>query len=116
VAEAGVNPARVAAPYVGIMPAPAYVTRSSIQNQISELYHRRTGERVKPYEARATNAAKKATRQSGAMDVYMFKRLPQSDKDALAQKMTPEEKARYGYSGQSAAGIRQTAPWAVTAP
>jgi len=30
--------------------------------------------------------------------------------------MTPAEKARYGYSSQSAAGIRQAAPWAVTAP
>jgi hypothetical protein len=114
-AEAGVNPARVAAPYVGIMPAPAYITRSSIQNQISELYHKRTGERTKPYEARETDVAKRAAHDASTMDIYMFKRLPQSDKDALAKKMTPAEKARYGYAGQSsatatAAGIRQTAP------
>ena len=51
---------RVAAPYVGIMPAPGYITRSSIQNQISELYHKRTGEQVKPYESRTADEAKRS--------------------------------------------------------
>ena len=94
-AEAGVNPARVAAPYVGIMPAPAYVTRSGIQNEISELYHLRTGERTKPYEAKTADAAKRAARDTSKMDVYMFKHLPKSDQAALAAKMTPAEKRRY---------------------
>jgi hypothetical protein len=116
-AEAGATPAQLAAPYVGIMPAPAYITRSSIQNQISELYHKRTGERLKPYESRAADETKRAAHDASTMDIYMFKRLPKSDQAALARKMSPAEKARYGAeSVTSAADIRQAAPWAVTAP
>lgn len=87
--------ARVA-PIVGVMPAPAYVDRSAMQNRISELYHERTGERTKPYESRDADEAKRAAHDSSTMDVYMFKRLPLSDKQALAAKMTPQEKSRYG--------------------
>jgi len=116
-AEAGATPARLAAPYVGIMPAPAYITRSSIQNQISELYHKRTGERLKPYESRTADETKRAARDASTMDIYMFKRLPKSDQAALARKMSPAEKARYGAeSVTSATDIRQAAPWAIAAP
>jgi hypothetical protein len=51
------------------------------------------------------------------MDIYMFKRLPKSDQAALARKMSPAEKARYGAeSVTSATDIRQAAPWAIAAP
>ncbi len=109
---------RLAAPYFGTMPAPAYITRTSIQNEISRLYHLRTGERTKPYAAREADAAKRAARDTSAMDVYMFKRLPKTDQAALGRKMSPQEKARYGVAGEAgltAADVRRAAPWAVTA-
>ena len=91
----GAPATEVVAPFVGIMPAPAYINRSAIQNEISKLYHDRTGERLKPYEARQADAAKKKAHDSSTMDIYMFKRLPQSDKDALRKKMAPPEIRRY---------------------
>ena len=111
--KTGKGAARLAAPYFGTMPAPAYIVRSSIQNQISHLYHLRTGERTKPYEAREADAEKRAARDTSAMDVYMFKRLPKSDQAALARKMSPEEKARYGVA------VSESTPrpaWAMQAP
>jgi hypothetical protein len=115
--KAGVNPGRIAAPYVGVMPAPAYITRSAIQNEISELYHKRTGDRTKPYEAREADETKRAAHDASQMDVYMFKRLPKTDQAALAAKMSPAEKARYGVSGDMPQGAtRRVAPWAVNAP
>jgi hypothetical protein len=117
-AQAGVSPGRLAAPYVGVMPAPAYITRSSIQNQISDLYHKRTGERLKPYGTQEADAAKRVAHQTGAMDVYMFHHLPKTDQAALAQKMSAGEKEHYGV-GQSSAtstATRRPAPWAVQGP
>jgi len=110
-AQAGVNTGRVVARYFGVMPAPAYITRSAIQNEISELYHKRTGERLKPYDARTADEAKRSARDASNMDVYMFKRLPKSDQEALARKMSPEEKERYGMGGSSG-----SLPWQVNAP
>ena len=98
----GTSAAATVAPLAGVMPATADITRTPVQNEISELYHLRTGERVRPYGTQESDAAKRAARQTGAMDVYMFKRLPQSDKDALLRKMTPKERQRYG-GGMSAA-------------
>src|SRR5208283_4735463 len=104
--------------YVGVMPAPAYLTRSSMQNEIAKRFHERTGERLKPYDSRTADEAKRAARDASKMDIYMFKGLPKSDQAALAAKMTPEEKRRYGVGGpgMTAADIRQAAPWAVSAP
>ena len=84
-----------ASQFVGIMPAPSYINRSDIQNKIAALYHERTGDRLKPYSARDTDAAKKQAHDSSTMDVYMFKRLPATDKIALRKEMTPAERARY---------------------
>lgn len=81
-----------AAAYVGVMPAPASVTMTPMQREISDLYHKRTGEGVKPH---AKQFAPQKTRDKASMDVYMFKRLPESDKAALRAKMTAEERARY---------------------
>ena len=89
------NAQRAAAAYIGIMPAPSYIDRSPIQNKIAELYHERTGDRLKPYSARDTDAAKKQAHDSSTMDVYMFRRLPKTDQAALREKMTPAELARY---------------------
>lgn len=94
-AIAGETPSRLAAPFVGIMPASSYINRTAIQNEISQKYHERTGERLKPYDTRQADAQKKKAHDSSTMDIYMFKRLPQSDKDALRKKMSPAEIRRY---------------------
>jgi hypothetical protein len=93
--ERKAGPAKLAAPLIGVMPAPGYISQSSMQNEISELYHLRTGDRTKPYSARDVDAEKQKARDKSSMDVYMFKRLPKSDKEALAKKMTAAERARY---------------------
>jgi hypothetical protein len=91
----GAGVGSVVAPYFGVMPAPAYINRSAIQNKISELYHKRTGDRTKPYDSRDADALKRTAHDSSTMDIYMFKRLPASDKEALMKDMTPEEQSRY---------------------
>jgi hypothetical protein len=123
------------ASYAGFNPAPRYITRTAIQNDISNLYERRYGgEEQKPYSKRleyeakqAIKEAKKAgddekvqelelearhnkvltTRQVSYMhranipaDVFMWKRLPESDKQALRAKMSDEEKKRYPFKGE----------------
>ena len=113
--QAGATPGAVAAPYFGVMPAPAYITRSSIQNRISDLYHLRTGERTKPYEARQADQEKRSARDASKMDIYMFKRLPKSDQAALRAKMSPDEINRYFGTGGGTAtrgDISQLSPWA----
>lgn len=80
------------APYFGMMPAPGYITMTPTQRRIAELYHERTGEPTRPYGSQ--NAAKKP-RDPKRSDVYMFNRLPESDKKALRAKMTPVERRRY---------------------
>jgi hypothetical protein len=94
--QRGGGATRTVPPYFGVMPAPAYIARSDTQNKISELYHLRTGDRTKPYGTQEKDAEKRAARKSSTLDVYMFKRLPKSDKDALGKKMNAEEKSRYG--------------------
>jgi hypothetical protein len=93
--QSGAGAAGLVAPYFGTMPAPAYVTKSATQNRISELYHLRTGEPTKPYEKQFAAPDKKKAHDTATMDIYMFKRLPASDQDALRAKMTPEELKRY---------------------
>jgi hypothetical protein len=106
VQQGGGIPSSVAA-YFGVMPAPAYVNRTSVQNQIAELYAARTGERQKPYGSQGKKSAKV---YSEPMDVYMFHRLPQTDKDALAKKMNPDERSRYGAFGNSATPFPPISP------
>jgi hypothetical protein len=125
------------ASYAGFNPAPRYITRTKMQNDIVNLFQKRIGGEVqKPYSARLQMEAKqsiKAAKSAGDTakvaeleqeaernnvltskqiaaqnregkpgDVYMFNRLPDSDKQALFKKMTPEEKKRY---------VVETAKW-----
>jgi hypothetical protein len=93
--ERGAGALRQALPLVGVMPAPGYITRSPMQNEISKLYQLRTGERTKPFGSQEKDAEKKAARNKSTLDLYMFKRLPKSDKEQLRKKMSPEELKRY---------------------
>jgi hypothetical protein len=86
---------KVALPYIGVMPAPANINRTRIQNKIYELYHIRTGDRTKPYGSQEQDAEKRASRNRSNLDVYMFQRLPRSDQLELRNSMTPEERSRY---------------------
>ena len=118
------------ASYAGFNPAPRYITRTDMQNDIVNLFQKRIGGEVqKPYSARLQMEAKQAIKAAKAAgdtakvaeleqeaerngvlsagqiayshratkdsDVYMFGRLPESDKIALWGKMTKEEKDRY---------------------
>ena len=86
---------RTALPFVGVMPAPAYITRSPIQSKIADLYHLRTGNRTKPFGTQEKDAEKRKAKNASTMDIYMFKRLPLSDRNTLRQKMSKAEKLRY---------------------
>ena len=118
------------ASYAGFNPAPRYITRTAIQNDISNLYERRFGGgEQKPYTKRLEFETKQAIKQAQASgdtakvaeleaeaernnvltarqvayqnrdkvpgDVFMFRRLPVGDKEALRSKMTPEELQKY---------------------
>ena len=118
------------ASYAGFNPAPRYITRTGIQNDISNLYERRFGGgEQKPYSKRLESEAKqaiKAAKEKGDVakvteleheaemnhvltvrqvqyqnrkqvpgDVFMWKRLPESDKLALWEKMSAADKAKY---------------------
>ena len=120
------------ASYAGFNPAPRYITRTKIQNDISNMYERRYGgEEQKPYSKRLEFEAKQAIKEAKKSgdtekvqeleleakhnriltarqitymhranipaDVFMWKRLPESDKQALRSKMTDEEKKRYPF-------------------
>lgn len=93
--ERDAGPLRTSASYVGIMPAPAYINRTPIQNKISDLFHLRSGEGTKPYGTQEKDAEKRAARNKSEMDIYMFKRLPTSDQQQLRKNMTREELQRY---------------------
>jgi len=80
------------ASYFGVMPAPNYISQSTLQNRIEQLFGERTGEPLKPYEQQF--APKRATDPAG-LYTYLFNRLPSSDKQALYKTMTPEEKSQY---------------------
>jgi hypothetical protein len=116
--------------YAGFNPAPAYITRSTMQNDIVNLYAKRFGGGEKPYSKRLEMEAKQAIREAEKNgdtakaqelareaemnhflttkqlrymqrtekepgDVFMWKRLPESDKVALWNKMSAEDKKRY---------------------
>ncbi len=89
------GPLRTTLPFFGVMPAPSYITRTPIQNEIAELYHKRTGDRIKPFGTEEKDAEKRQAKDKSTLDVYMWKRLPKSDKDELHKKMTTQEKSRY---------------------
>lgn len=83
------------APLIGVMPGTANINRSAIQNRIAELYYQRTGEPLKPYGQRESDAEKQAKIYKTPLDVYQYNRLPYSDKVALRKDMTAQEQAKY---------------------
>jgi len=95
--EEGAGVAGMVSPLVGVMPAPAYLNRTGIQNRISELFHLRTGEATRPYSQREADSEKRQARARSQMDIYMFKRLPEADKAALLKKMNQAELERYNH-------------------
>lgn len=91
--ESGGQAPEMVAPYFGVMPAPAYISRTAMQNKIAELYRLRTGDRVKPHGTE--NSAKRNASNKSKLDVYMWEHLPASDKKALRKEMNSSERSRY---------------------
>jgi hypothetical protein len=67
----------------------------AIREEINVRYALRRGNPTKPYSAKETDAAKKATYDPTTTDIWKFRHLPKADQESLIEKMTPEERDRY---------------------